>query len=120
MVISIVVPTLRRTKKRAHATIGEGDPPTRTEKSKSFIHEMWTGFRNAVVNFVRDVYQHTEAVIILILSSLGLNALLGELPFYMSLPMWIEATMVIPIASVLIISGLLWSATTRANRRAVA
>ncbi len=116
MVIRITVPTLKRAK--AHATIGE--PRSAGEKTTSFIREMWQGFRSTVVNFVRDCYRHAESITILVLSSLGLNALLGELPFYMNLPMWVEATMVVPVASVLIITGLLWSATTRANRRAVA
>lgn len=70
-----------------------------------------------VVSFVRGVFTHTEAIIITGLAALGLNALLGELPFIFMMPMWIEAAMVIPVLSVLIIGLLLISAEWRASRR---
>lgn len=71
-----------------------------------------------VKSFIRDCYQHTEAIILLVLASVGLNYLLQQVPMAVAMPFWIEAAMVIPVISVICIQLLTWSATTRAKRRA--
>lgn len=87
------------------------------EKIASFGLEVFTSAKETFVGIARDLYQHTEAVGVLVLASLGLNSLLGELPFYFMLPMWIEASMVIPVASVFLIGLLVALSTWRAKRR---
>lgn len=91
--------------------------PTK-EEIFSFLNEMWVAARNRVVRFIKDLYEHTEAIGILVLASLGLNALLGEIPFYFTLPLWIEAPMVIPVLAVIGIAMLVRSSEWRAKRRA--
>jgi len=88
------------------------------KKAWAFAKKVIIAAKDTVVKFVRGVYHHAEATVILILSSLGLNSLLGELPFWIALPMWVEATMVVPVISVLIIVVLTKSAEWRATRRA--
>jgi len=72
-----------------------------------------------VSNFVKGCVQHTESVAILSLSAIGLNALAGEIPFLVPLPMWIEASMFIPVLSVIAIGLLVKSADYRASNRRV-
>ena len=101
-------------------TIPDGMPlPTRSwwQKTKQFCSEAAVAAKRRVVNFVRGFYQHAESVGVLTLASLGLSALLGELPFWITLPWWIEATMVIPVLSVLIIIGLVSLNEYRTKRR---
>lgn len=69
------------------------------------------------VEFVKGAFRHAEATAILTFSAIGLTSLIGEMPFVYALPMWIEAPMVIPVASVLAIILLLKSAEFRAQRR---
>lgn len=87
------------------------------KKVAKFIKDVAIAAKNKVVNFVRGLYQHTEATVILVLSALGLNALVGELPFLFSLPMWIEAVFVIPVLSTLTVLILVKVMEWRSNRR---
>lgn len=84
----------------------------------TFTKKVFCAAKDKVVDFVEGCYHHAEAITILTLSALGLNALLGELPFLIALPMWVEAALVIPVISVLLIAGLTRSAEWRTNRRA--
>lgn len=59
--------------------------------------------KNYVVDFFVGLYHNAEGVIVLSLASIGLSALLGELPFWVMLPAWVESPMVIPVISVLIV-----------------
>lgn len=86
-------------------------------KIKRFVT---TAVRTAVTkvkNFIKGVYQHAETITVLVLATFGVNALIGELPFLFMLPMWVEATMVIPVLSVLIVSLLIKLGEWRATRR---
>lgn len=65
---------------------------------KSFCRKVW--------QFVTDMWRHWAAAAVLVLASYGLTALLSEIPFYFSVPMWIEGPLVIPVIAVLLI-GLL-------------
>jgi hypothetical protein len=89
------------------------------KKAWSFVLAASIACKNKIVSFVRGVFTHTEAIIITGLAALGLNALIGELPFIIAMPLWIEAAMVIPVLSVFAIGLLLLSAEWRASRRAM-
>lgn len=90
---------------------------TTVTKIKRFTTNTIAVASNKVFEFGNSMIQHTEAVVVLSLSAVGLNALAGELPFAYALPMWIEAPLVIPVLSVLAISILIKSAEFRAIRR---
>jgi hypothetical protein len=117
MILKVTFPARKSTK--ARATIGEGHVHEVPDGNKilNFAKEFVIAVKDGIVSFLKTCWNYTEAITILILSSLGLNALLGELPFYFQLPIWIEATMVIPVLSVLGISILLWSMSKRASWR---
>lgn len=86
-------------------------------KIKTFCTETITTAKNKVVSFIKGFYHHAESVAILTLSSLGLSALLGELPFWLALPWWVEAPMVIPVLSVFMIFGLVTIGEKRTKKR---
>jgi hypothetical protein len=90
---------------------------TRWERFKKFTHQVVTVAKNKVVNFFKGFYQNIESVGVLTLSAFGLSALLGELPFWVTLPWWIEGAMVIPVLSVMIILLLITIGEKRAKRR---
>lgn len=90
---------------------------TKAKIARLFIVEGSKAFWAAMKKFASDVYNHSEAIVLLILASIGLNLLLQEIPFYVALPMWIEAAMVIPVLSVIGIQLLTWNASRRAKRR---
>lgn len=83
----------------------------------SFIEDIYVSARNTVVSFLRDMYTHAESVVILVFASLGVNAYLSELPYFFTLPIWIEAQMVVPVIAVIIILTLLLIAAWRRKRR---
>ena len=70
-----------------------------------------------IKNFAVGFYHHVESVTLLTLSSFGLSALLGELPFWLTLPWWIEATMVIPFISICLVLALIKAGEFRAKKR---
>lgn len=71
-----------------------------------------------LVNFAKGVFKHAESITILTAASIGINTLMGELPFYYTAPMWLEAQLVVPVLSVIFISLLVKSAETRQLSRA--
>lgn len=82
-----------------------------------FIKRVAVAAYNGVKNFLSDCVHHTEAAVLLVASSLGINALLTEVPMMYALPMFFEATMVIPVLSVVITLLLIKSAEWRSLRR---
>lgn len=88
------------------------------DKLINFTKRTFRAAKRKVVNFVTGCVKHTETIVVLSLSAVGLNALAGEMPFLVALPMWVEATMVIPVLSVLTIGLLVKSAEYRALNRA--
>lgn len=70
-----------------------------------------------VVRFFVGCWQHAESIVLLLLASYGINALLSLLPFMITLPLWVEFTMVIPFIAVCIVLLLTKSAEWRATRR---
>lgn len=90
---------------------------TSTDKTKQFIIDVAEATKKHVVDFAKGMWQHLESVAILTLSSLGLAQLLAEIPFYVTLPFWVETPLVIPVAAVFMILGLVKLAEHRANKR---
>lgn len=82
-----------------------------------FCRKLLQAAADTVVSFFRDAITYTEAVAILIFASLGINALLGEIPFFWTMPMWLEAELVIPALAVVCTLALLKSSDWRSNRR---
>jgi hypothetical protein len=86
-------------------------------KTDHMVKDVYVSGRDKIVNFLKNIYHHAEAITVMILASLGLNSLLGEVPFYFTLPMWVEPQMVIPVASVIGIGLLVGLSSWRAKRR---
>lgn len=81
--------------------------------AKNVLSSAW----RKVKGFFTTCVKHTEAITILTFSAIGMNALMGELPFYAALPFWIEGPLVIPVLSVLAVSLLVKSAEWRGSKR---
>ena len=88
--------------------------------AKKFVKEVISTAYNKVKNFAVGMWHHAEGVTLLVLASFGLTALLSELPFLMSLPLWIEGPLVIPAIAVLIVLIVLKFGEWRLERRAAA
>lgn len=71
------------------------------KKAAKFIKNVAIAAKNKVVKFFKGLYHNWQATVLLVLATLGVNSQLSQLPFLFALPLWIEATMVIPVASVL-------------------
>ena len=58
----------------------------------------------AAISFLKDtavdVANHTETAISMVVESIGWTVVIGSLPFIIALPMWVEATMVVPVLAV--------------------
>jgi hypothetical protein len=81
-----------------------------------FLDGMSEGFVNKVEQVAVGTWKHLFGIAILTFASYGVTALLTELPFYITLPFWIEAPMVIPVIAVIFI-GLLVKGTEWQGRR---
>jgi hypothetical protein len=86
-------------------------------KSLSFIKNVSIFAKKKVVDFATGFYNHVESIGVLTLSAFGLSALLGEIPFWVTLPWWIETAMVIPVISVLTIYTLVTIGEKRTKKR---
>lgn len=87
------------------------------KKIATFVKETVVIAFKKVVKFVKGVYDHIETVAIIVLATFGLANLLGELPFMITLPMWVETPMVAPILAILIIKILMWISQKRFDHR---
>lgn len=66
---------------------------------KRVFKAIWTTIKNAIV----DLFNNFESVIILSASAVGVSAILQQLPFHYTLPIWVDAPMFIPVIAVLFI-----------------
>jgi len=82
-----------------------------------FIQNAFYAAVNKIATLGILTFRHFEAAVVLTLSAIGLNALIGEVPFLVALPMWIESPMVIPVISVIAVTMLIKSAEFRASNR---
>lgn len=77
------------------------------KKIFNFVYEATVVVVKKVKDFFKSVCRHIETITILVLATFGLSNLLGELPFYISLPVWVELPLVAPVVAVLLIKILL-------------
>lgn len=66
-----------------------------------FIKKVALSAFNAVTSFVKDTINNAAGVALLAGSAIGFTKLAIEVPFYIQLPLWIEATMVAPALGIL-------------------
>lgn len=90
---------------------------TKFQRFKKFIKDVAVTAKNKVINFVKGFYRNAESVGVLTLAAFGASALIGELPFLLTLPWWIEAAMVVPVLSVLAVFLLVTIGEYRAKKR---
>lgn len=93
------------------------ETPEGKSKVLSFIKDVFTVAKNKVVNFVKGFYNNIESVGVLTLAAFGASALIGELPFFLALPWWIEAAMVVPVVAVVLVLLLITIGEKRAKAR---
>lgn len=76
----------------------------------NFIKSIIKGFKDSIIKTVTNIFGNFEAVILLTLASIGLTFLLSELPFIISIPLFIESLIVVPlilpVISASIITGI--------------
>lgn len=65
-------------------------------RAKKFFVDIARDVGAKLKGFVKGLYEHAEATVVLVLASYGATALLSEIPFYVALPVWVEITMLIP------------------------
>jgi hypothetical protein len=61
----------------------------------------------SITRFIKETISNIEATSILIFSSIGAAAVIAEIPFHYTVPLWIESTMVPPLLGLLTIILLL-------------
>jgi len=78
---------------------------------------IFQGIKDAIVSTIKSIITNTEAVIILTFSAIGITAFISELPFTTTIPLWIETAittpMLLPVFSVLLVTGLILIMTWR-------
>lgn len=80
---------------------------------KNFIKDIVKGAVKVIKKTFIDIFNNVESVIVLGAASIGATAIISELPFMIATPMWIESTMVIPVASIILVLGLVSLAVWR-------
>ena len=84
-----------------------------------FMKSIFSGIKDTIITTVKDIIFNIEAVVILCLASVGITFLLSELPFIISVPLFIESIIVIPMVlpfiSIMIITGLVFLMNWRFN-----
>lgn len=79
----------------------------------SFFGNMFKAAWRMVSGFVTDIVTNIEGVVILGLATVGCAAVLAEIPFTIATPMWLEATLVIPVLATTIVLLLAWIMSIR-------
>lgn len=80
-----------------------------------FIKNVAIAALNTLKDFVQDIVQNAESTVILITSAVGVTAILTELPFHYALPAIIDAPMVIPFVSTMVVLSLVLLMQWRMN-----
>ena len=88
-------------------------------KIASFVVKTFLAAKNYIRDFIVGVWTHAETIAVLTLASFGASALIGELPFLISLPAWFEQALIVPVLAVVGVSLLIKSAEWRAKRRLI-
>lgn len=100
----------RRLEAKALSRNKEAVSPTyksKPEYVKCFIAEAGKHTYRKIRNFFASLYNNAEMVGILLLASMGLSTLLSGVAIPRGVPTWIEAAVIIPLVSVIIISLLI-------------
>lgn len=93
------------------------ETPEGKSKILTFVKDVYKAAKKKIVDFVKGFYRNVESVGVLTLAAFGASALIGELPFLLTLPWWVEATMVVPVAAVLLVLLLITIGEKRAMKR---
>lgn len=72
----------------------------------NFIKKILVNIFNSLKNLIINILSNIESVIILLFASIGLTTILAEIPFHYALPAFIDAPLIIPIVSIMLITGL--------------
>lgn len=87
------------------------------KKVKDFVVDVAKATVRKVKEFVVGLYRHAEAVVMMVGASWGFSTLLAELPFWATLPFWVESAVVIPVISVLLVLALCKIMEIRGRKR---
>lgn len=60
-----------------------------------------------IISHIKELVQNSAAVAVLVGATIGFTKLATELPFYIELPLWIEASMVAPMIGLITVLALL-------------
>lgn len=87
-----------------------------------FLKRVAKATKRKIVEFFTDAYNHTEATVLLVAASFGINAAVSTLTTteagkFFILPAFLEPTMVIPVVSVLAVIALVKLGEFRTYRR---
>ena len=69
-----------------------------------------------ITDFLKGLFNNAESVVVLSAAAIGANAVIQQMPFYLTLPLWIEATAVIPFISVLLVFTVVTMMEIRHNK----
>jgi hypothetical protein len=69
----------------------------------TFIKKVFIAAIRTIKNMVIDLLSNLESVIIMSAAAVGISAMLQQIPFHYTLPIWIDAPMFIPVLSVMFI-----------------
>jgi hypothetical protein len=101
-----------------HGEVNFVDPDdTLVAKATKFIKDAGIAAYVKVSEFVLGTWQNLEGIALLTGASIGFSYLIGELPFLIMLPAFIEGAMVAPVLAVLAVGLLLLIAKWRKHRR---
>ena len=86
-------------------------------KAARFVKEILMSAMRYIRDWMKGIFTHTEAIVLLVLAGIGISALIGELPFLVGMPMWIESQMVIPAIATFIVTALVLISSKRSQHR---
>lgn len=102
----------------APVVVKKQNPVARAGKAVSrFVTGFINAFTRKCVDVVVGTYRNFEAIVLLTLAALGATSILSMMPFYFTMPLWIEGPMVIPVLAVMVVSMFLALMDYRIRRR---
>lgn len=72
----------------------------------NFIKNVFTATWRTIKNTIRSILNNFEPLIIMSASAVGVAAILQQVPFHYSVPLWMDAPLVLPFIAVLFIMSL--------------
>lgn len=86
---------------------------------KKFVVNVTKATKKKMLQFIKDCFNHTESIILLVTSSIGITKILSKFPLRFTIR-FIKNEMVIPVAAVAIVIGLIRDAKVRKLKLALA